>query len=283
MTEALPPDWPNRRFSRIRRGPVHEWHYQSMGKSGPGVLLLHGAGGSVHSYRDLLPILARETRVLAPDLPGHGFTRLGAQRRSDLTHMAQDLASLCGALDFRPRAIIGHSAGAAIALKMAMGLPEMKLICINPALQNFDGVAGVLFPAMARVLAAVPFTARLFSGASSSPDRVRRLIASTGSTLDDAGLELYRRLIAREEHVSGTLAMMAQWSLGGLLEQLPEIDADTLFIVGGGDRTVPPRVAEAAAERMPHARLHRMEGFGHLVHEEAPEEVAELCLAHLRA
>ena len=53
-------------------GAVRE-HVQRLGR-GPSMLLLHGTGASTHSFRDLLPALAEHFDVLAPDLPGHGFT-----------------------------------------------------------------------------------------------------------------------------------------------------------------------------------------------------------------
>ena len=109
-----------------------------------------------------------------------------------------------------------HSAGGAIALRMAQadlapqgGAPFV--IGINAALGEFPGLAGLVFPVMAKALAAMPFTASLFSGASSNPDRIKALIKSTGSELDAEGLDLYRRLVADRSHVDATLLMMAQW------------------------------------------------------------------------
>lgn len=278
-----PDDWPNRSASRMVRGPKHLWHVQQMGE-GPDVLLLHGAGGSVHSYAALMPLLAREVRVFAPDLPGHGFTRRGAQRRSGLDQMAEDISALCAQEGVRPRAIIGHSAGGAIALMMG-GLPAHEgatIIGINPALSRFEGMAGVLFPAMAKLLATVPFTSRLFSGVSSRPERIRSLMDSTGSKLTAEQIELYRRLVAREAHVNGTLDMMAQWNLDTLICGLMEITNPVHFITGTYDMTVPARVAEEAARKIPGARLTALERYGHLVHEEIPERVAEICLDALR-
>lgn len=276
MADDIPQDWPNRAFSRVLTGPVHRWHVQDCGTGEP-LLLLHGAGGSVHSFRALLPLLAEKYRVLAPDLPGHGYTRLGSQRRSGLAEMAEDLDALCAALDFRPSAIIGHSAGGAIALQMARSTPSLAVVGINPALSGFDGLAGVLFPVMAKMLAAIPFVSRLFSATSSRPDRIRSLIENTGSRIDSDGLDLYRRLVAHEAHVSGALSMMAQWTLDDLLEALPEIEARTLFITGADDRTVPPQISRTAAARMPNARLAAFDRYGHLIHEEIPEEIARTC------
>ncbi len=280
MEDGPPNDWPHRDVSQIVHGPVHRWHVQQTG-DGPDILLLHGAGGSTHSFRDLFKILASRYRVTMVDLPGHGFTQLGGQRRSGLTAMATDICALLAALEITPTAIIGHSAGAAIALELARDRPDLKLVGINPALQNFSGLAGLLFPMMARVLAATPFTARLFSGTSSQGKRTEALIAGTGSDLSAEGIALYRRLIASERHVNGALSMMAQWSLDDLITSLPDICCPTLFIAGINDKTVPVRIAKEAATKMPNATFEAIEGLGHLMHEEAPDLVADHILRFL--
>lgn len=282
MEDGPPLDWPHRDYSRMVRGPVHHWHIQQKG-DGPDIVLLHGAGGSTHSFRDLFEILAAKYRVTMMDLPGHGFTKLGGQRRSGLTAMADDVSALLASIDCAPIAIIGHSAGAAIALQIAKDQPALRLVGINPALQNFSGLAGVLFPMMAKVLAATPFTARLFSGASSQGGRTEALIAGTGSNLSAEGVALYQRLIASERHVNGALSMMAQWSLDDLIRSLPQIQSTTLFLAGSNDKTVPARIAQDAAGKMPDATLEIIEGLGHLLHEEAPNLAADHILAFLNS
>jgi len=280
MKDGPPPDWPHRDVSQMVHGPVHRWHVQQRGDD-PDILLLHGAGGSTHSFRDLFEILTDRYRVTMVDLPGHGFTQLGGQRRSGLTAMATDLSALLTALEITPTAIIGHSAGAAIALELAKDRPDLKLVGINPALQSFSGLAGLLFPMMARVLAATPFTARLFSGTSSQGKRTEALIAGTGSDLSAEGIALYRRLIASERHVNGALSMMAQWSLDDLINTLPQISCPTLFIAGTNDKTVPARIAKEAAAKMPNATFEAIDGLGHLMHEEAPDLIADHILRFL--
>jgi len=282
MEDGPPLDWPHRDCSRMVRGPVHHWHIQQKG-NGPGIVLLHGAGGSTHSFRDLFGILAAKYRVTMVDLPGHGFTKLGGQRRSGLTAMADDVSALFTSIGCAPIAIIGHSAGAAIALQIAKDQPTLRLVGINPALQNFSGLAGVLFPMMAKVLAATPFTARLFSGASSQGGRTEALIAGTGSNLPAEGIALYQRLIASERHVNGALSMMAQWSLDDLIRSLPQIQSPTLFLAGSNDKTVPSKIAQDAARRMPNATCEVIDGLGHLLHEEAPDLAAEHILPFLNS
>ena len=73
-------DWPHSDRSRIVDCAPHRWHVQEMG-AGELILLLHGAGGATHSFRDLAPRLARSHRVVAIDLPGQGFTRAGGRDR----------------------------------------------------------------------------------------------------------------------------------------------------------------------------------------------------------
>lgn len=272
-----PPDpaiWPHAALSRQITQPPHRWHAQIMGE-GPDLLLLHGAGSAVHSWRGLMPLLARSHRVIAVDLPGHGFTRSPNGARSGLDAMTQDLAQLIAAQGWRPAALVGHSAGGALALRLAGRLdPVPRVLGINAALTPFDGVAGWLFPLLARVLAANPLTPALFTLGTSGTRQARRMIEGTGSRLDAEGHALYARLMADRRHVNGALQMMARWSLDGLLRDLPRITAPTLLITGDRDRAVAPSVSEAAAVRMPAAQVLPLTGLGHLAHEEDPERLA---------
>ncbi len=255
---------------RIINGP-HRWHVQIMG-SGPDLLLLPGAGASTHTWRALIPDLAQTHHVIAPDLPGQGFTQSPNAARSGLSEMVEDLTALAVSEGWKPVAIIGHSAGAALALRLSQTLGTAKIIGINPALDNFDGVAGWLFPLMAKLLASNPFTANVFSFAATT-SRARRLIEGTGSRIDEASLAYYTRLTGDRAHVNGALQMMARWSLDELLEDLPNITADVLFLTGTNDTAVPPDVADRAAARLPNAVVHHLEGLGHLAHEEDPDRV----------
>lgn len=266
-------NWPLTEHSRIILCRPHRWHVQVAGR-GPLLLLIHGAGGATQSWRGLFPMLARHFRVVALDLPGQGFTRIGARQRLGLDAMAEDIGTLLAQEGWQPHAIIGHSAGAAIALRMAMDDPPPGgVIGINAALGKFRGVAGWLFPLMAKVLALNPFTAGMFT-ATANAASVGRLLKGTGSTLDPEGEALYRRLAQDRGHVDATLSMMAQWDLDPLLAALPRIDLPVLLITGSRDIAVPPETSEAAARKLPDATVRSLEGLGHLAHEEAPEAVA---------
>lgn len=266
--------------TRIINGP-HRWHVQIAG-SGPDLLLLPGAGASTHTWRLLIPDLAKNYRVLAVDLPGQGFTQSPSAQRSGLDEMTADLTELVKSQNWDPVAIMGHSAGAAIALRLSQTLGVPKIIGINPALDNFEGVAGWLFPFLAKMLAANPFTANVFAfGATQS--RARRLITGTGSQIDDEGVAFYSRLTADRAHVNGALQMMARWSLDDLVADLPDIDAEVLFLTGEADTAVAPEVAKRAAARLPNAKVKSLVGVGHLAHEEDPRLILDELTSFLQS
>ncbi|ATX64929.1 alpha/beta fold hydrolase BchO [Roseinatronobacter bogoriensis] len=279
--QGIPADWPLRAHSRVIRCRPHEWHVQVLGQ-GPDVLLLHGAGASAHSFRHLAQLL-HGYRAIIPDLPGQGFTRAGGMMRLGLDAMADDLAALCADQGWRPVAIIGHSAGAAIALRMAEVLPNPPrcIIGLNAALGPFDGFAGWLFPKLAKAMSASPFVAAIVTRLVSNRNQVEMLLKGTGSTLDAEGVTLYQRLVSDKRHVEGTLGMMAQWQLEPLIERLAQIMAPTLLIASDKDRAVPARVSRDAAAVIPRAEYVEVADFGHLLHEEAPYRVSELILPYL--
>lgn len=274
-------DWPHAGTSRFILCKPHKWHVQD-GGTGPLLLLLHGAGGGTQSFRHLIPLLAPTNRVIAIDLPGQGFTRLGAQARCGLETMAEDIAALCIQEDWQPSVIIGHSAGAAVAFDLATRLSNFPhVIGINAALSHFKGVAGVLFPLMAKALAMMPGVAALFTASNGNPRSVQRLIDGTGSKLPPHELRHYGALVSDQGHVNATLQMMAQWELGPLLGRLPHSNIHGMLIAATRDRAVPAITSRDIAAKMAHVDYAELPDLGHLVHEEAPEAVAALILEYL--
>ncbi len=273
-------DWPHRSASRFVEAAGLRWHIQEFGEAEkPGLLLLHGTGAATHSWRGLAPLLAERYRVVAPDLPGHGFTDPLPPGRLSLPGMAEAVAGLCDHLDLVPALAVGHSAGAAVLARMCLDrriTPDL-LVALNGALTPFPGVASFLFPSMARMLFLNPVTPRLFAW-SADKAAVRRLLDGTGSRLDQPGLDLYRRLLSRSGHVSGALGMMANWDLAALDRDLPKLGVPALLVVGSEDKAIRPDTAFALRDRLPSARIELLRGLGHLAHEEAPGRVAEIVL-----
>jgi magnesium chelatase accessory protein len=270
-------EWPNRVSSLFVHASGFRWHVQVMG-SGPTLLLLHGAGAATHSWRDLAPELARDFTVIAPDLPGHGFTETPDSDGLSLPGMTRALRGMLRALDARPHMVVGHSAGAAIGLRLCLEgcVGEGGLVSINGALQPFPGVAGHIFPVMAKLLFLNPLAVELFAWRASRPGAVARLIEGTGSRIDAAGLRDYGRLLGTTGHIAGALGMMANWDLHPLAIEMPRLAKRLTLVVSENDRAVPPKVGRAVQALAPGSELITLPGLGHLAHEEAPAQVAAM-------
>lgn len=276
-------DWPNGTYSTFVRCESINWHVQRMG-SGPLILLLHGTGASTHSWAELMPRLAREFSVLAIDLPGHGFTSSPTRPEASLPGMAAAIAALLTGLDIKPSFLVGHSAGAAIALQLCLDghCAPRSIISINGAVIPFEGPASFLFPVLAKAVNLNSFSARCFAWAAQDQRRVRRLISQTGSSVSETYFAHYARLLRTPAHVAGALRMMAHRDLTRLFERLRDVDQAVHFLVGDRDRAVPPQDAYIAKERIAGAEIHHIGGLGHLAHEEDAERVGST-IEHLLA
>lgn len=276
-------DWPNRAASRLVEAAGSRWHVQIMGE-GPPLLLLHGTGATSHSWAGLLPRLARHATVIAPDLPGQGFTTTADRRQLSMDGMARALRHLLDQLELEPQFGVGHSAGAAILARMAIDgrLAPRAIASLNGAFVPFGGAVSRLFSPLAKLLALNPLVPQLFAWSAGERASVERLLASTGSKIPAESLAIYQRLFGSPAHVSGTLAMMASWDLDTLLKDLPRLDKPLLLVAGENDQTVSPDDTHLISRIVRKSEIARLPGLGHLAHEESPERVADVVLAFVR-
>ena len=271
-------DWPNRGSSRFVQAGGLRWHVQIMGR-GPVLLLVHGTGSATHSWRDLAPGLAERFTIVAPDLPGHGFTQSPPKAAGlSLPGMTGGLVALLDALKIRPDLAVGHSAGAAILARLCLdgAIAPRALICLNGALLPLRGFAAHWFAPAARIFVSNPLLIRVFARRARAPDSVERLFATTGSRLEPDGLKLYRRLISTPSHVASTLGMMANWDLMPLKRDLPGLITPLVLVAAERDGTIRPADARKVGALVPGSEVIDLPSVGHLAHEERPERVAEL-------
>ena len=296
MTQRLQWDtdglnWPHREASQFVQAAGLCWHIQQFGAGNdhlPLALLIHGTGASSHSWRGLVPLLQPHFRLLSLDLPGHAFTDMPGSGRAvqqlSLPGMAQAIHALLSVLGLSPALVIGHSAGAAIGVRMCLdGLMTPKLVLsINGAFLPLGGMAGQLFLPAARLMSALPFVPQIFSWRAADAAVLQRLMDSTGSKLDTTGMALYGKLVSNAGHAAGALAMMAHWDLPSLVQDIPRLKTPLSLVVASQDRTVSPREAQRVMALLPppvRREVVTLPRLGHLAHEERPDLVAAAVVA----
>jgi magnesium chelatase accessory protein len=202
-----------------------------------------------------------------------------------LCPVVKEIAGLLKTLQVEPAAIIGHSAGAALALQLALdhgfGGP---IIGLSAALRPFPGPFAQIFPAVAKALFINPLVPRIFAGTVDVAGGAGRFLwRSTRSRIDADGIACYRTLLTHPGHAGGALAMMANWDLPSLRDRMSNVRNPVLLVHGESDPAIPLAWAREAQGWLANARLDVLPGLGHLAHEEAPEKAAALIAAFLAA
>jgi len=258
------------------------WRLLRAGR-GPRLLLLHGTGSVSGSWAKLAAALATNFEILAPDLPGHGCSGALPAGENGLNAYAGALGTLLGELRAEPDLIIGHSAGAAIAARLALdeSRSRVPVISINGALRPLSGWTAATYVPAARLLGLSPLVPDLLGSLVANlvaADRraVRRLLESTGSRVDADMMALYDPLMRNRAHLAGTLRMLAHWDLHTLGVDLVRLGKRLTLIVGLNDRTVSPRDADWIRARVAGCTCLQVPGLGHLAHEEAPQQIASM-------
>lgn len=211
------------RLTQPRRQPLSGGRRPApLARAGRGLRPGHAAGArhgaATHSWARLLPPLAARFTVVAPDLPGHGFTDMPPPRRMSRPAWATAWAR-CWRLWTSADAGGRHSAGAAILCRMALD----RVLAPGPdrGHQRRAAAAPAAWRATCSALGAArrrtSLLPRLFSWhARVDGHMVRRLICDTGSRIGGVELEMYQWLAQRPGHAAAALAMMAHWDLEAL-------------------------------------------------------------------
>lgn len=244
--------------------------------AGPGLVLLHGWGGSADTWRPLLSRLAGVgRRAIAVDLP---TTELPAGPM--LPQLDEFAAELVGRWARRRQVVVvGNSLGGTVALRLAerADLPLAGVVPVAPAGLDmprwFDAVDR---DALVRALVALPLPRPALSGAISGV--YRRLAFSAPHAAD---LEAVRAHAAAHASRAGLARLLA--SGRRLLPELatPPFDfaaiaCPVLLVWGTRDHMCPHRGARVLSEALPGARVELIDGCGHCPQLEAPERLLEL-------
>ena len=237
------------------------------------IVLIHGFGGDLNNWMFTQPALAQAHRVLSVDLPGHGGSskEVGA---GDLAALSGALAGFLEARDIPKAHLVGHSLGAAVALRFALGKPahpaSLTLICPAGfgAEINGDFIAGFIAATRRKQLQPV----------------LERLVADKSLVSRDMAEDVLR--FKRLDGAQAALTAIAEANFGGgtqreiLVSQLQKLDGIPIQVIWGAkDEIIPARQAEALP---PSIAVHVLREAGHMPHMERAAEVNRLILSQVR-
>jgi pimeloyl-ACP methyl ester carboxylesterase len=274
------------RYQRADVDGVRIFYREAGNPNAPASLLLHGFPSSSHMYRDLIPLLADRYHVVAPDLPGFGFSDAPdrAQFKYTFEHLATVMNRFTEVIAMNRFAVYLFDYGAPVGFRIALAHPERITAIVS---QNGNAYAEGLSPGFDRLrkawaepnegnrnalragLTPAANQRRYFSGVA---DVDKSLIAPESYTLDDV-------LLARPGNAEIQLDLLADY--GSNVEQYPKYQEylrihqpPLLAIWGKNDPTFVAAGAEAFRRDVPNAEIHLLD-TGHFALETHTREIAD--------
>lgn len=259
--------------------------------NGPALVLLHGMAGSSATWQHVMPLLAGEFTLLAPDLIGHGDS--AKPRRGDyaIGAYASVVRDLMLALGVERATLVGQSFGGGVAMQVAYQFPEYceRLVLVG------SGGLGVEVNPILRALSvpgaslALPIGCqRIFSdlGAKLLGWRERR-----GKKMGPAAAEIWRSYASLGDPDTRRAFML---TLRAVVDHFGQrvtardrlylaSEMPTLIVWGTSDPIIPVAHALAAHDAMRGSRLELFEDTGHFPHCEQPERFARVLAEFVRS
>ncbi|TNF88620.1 MAG: alpha/beta fold hydrolase [Gammaproteobacteria bacterium] len=250
-------------------------HYSSAG-DGEALVVLHGLFGSSRNWQSLSRRFASRFQVFSVDLRNHGQSFHADEM--NYPAMAGDLAALLQQLGLESCRILGHSMGGKVAMTLAANYPGLvgRLVIADIApvsyLHHYDDlIEPILALPLEQIESRTQADHRLRQHIPEDPLRTF-LLQNLVRQADGWRWRINWRAIQRDmEFLTGFDEMPAGW----------RIDLPTLFIRGARSDYVGDAEIDLIRERFGDAEIATIEGAGHWLHAERPEEFAERVLAFL--
>lgn len=251
-------------------------HYKIAGTGEPVMILLHGFGASTYTWHKVMATLADRGTVIAFDRPAFGLTERPLPGSwTDENPYTSDFSAnltigLMDQLGVDKAFLVGHSAGAGIAVQTALAHPKRVsgLVLVDPALSGRPGMPDWLenTPQMKRL---GPFLARSLSGKEG--DAFLEASWYDFSKFTEADREAYRKPLRVADWDVALWEFTKANQTTDLSSQLGEIQVPVLVIHGKDDRIIPITEGERIAEALPDAQFEVVLACGHLPQEECPD------------
>jgi pimeloyl-ACP methyl ester carboxylesterase len=260
----------------------HRVSYRTAGDGPEVVVLIHGITGSADTWEEVIPALAAEFTVVAPDLLGHGHS---AKQRGDysLGAYASGVRDVVAALGYDHATVVGHSLGGGVAMQLAYQFPER---CDRLVLVSSGGLGREVHPLLrAAALPGAEFVLPIVC-ATKLRDAGNAVWGALGQLGLSAGPDLeemwrgYASLADRDAQQAFVHTLRTIVDGGGQRVSATDrlylaAEVPTLLVWGEADRIIPVEHGIEAQEAIPGSRLEVFEGAGHFPHRTDPDRFVD--------
>lgn len=258
---------------------AHKLFYRTAGSGEKTIVLLHGIPTNSYLWTSVIPELAEEFTVIAPDMLGFGQSGRATRKNLTLPKQAEHILALLDALNIQSVHIVGHDLGGGVAQILAVNHPKRVSSFIV-----LDGVAFNNWP-LAKVIALRYPTAREFESPSFFIERMLREGLFHQEILAP---ELLQPFLSPFNHKKGLLELQeASFALDhhqteDLVPELEKLQIPATFLYGQYDRLLPAYWGFRLKETVPNSTFKVLPECGHFSMLDNPLLVAEEIAAHLK-
>ncbi len=281
--EELKPKYTNThsKFIEVQGMQVH---YRIEGNEADSVplLLLHGAGSSLHTWDSVVRIIGNKRKIIRLDLPAYGLTGPTPDRQYSIESYTKFILNFLEKLKVTKCDLVGNSLGGYISWSVTLERPSMvrKLVIMDAIGYSLEKRERPL----AFKLARIPVLNKVLTFVtprSIIEKSVLNLYADKGRVTKTL-VDRYFELTLREGNRQAFIDIASSSTKSELYKMIPRIIQPTLIIWGSEDKFVPVENANRFKTDIPNSRLEILSNIGHLPMEESPTKTAELILEFTR-
>jgi pimeloyl-ACP methyl ester carboxylesterase len=253
-------------------------HFQEAGaENAPPLILIHGFISSNLVWSDvLLPLAATGFRVIAPDLPGYGYSDKPGDGEYTIESQACAVIGLMDRLEIEKATIVGASYGGAVAASMALDYPERVERLVLVGTVSNDEPKKKLLLRISRLSVVGDIVTPLFLGSRwILRKRIEEMYRRIGQPVDEHKLAARHHLLATSNVHRAMIRTARRWSANRIQSEASRIRQPTLIVWGDSDTHIPLAEGFRLSNAIRDSRLIVFRNCGHLPPTEYPEKFVE--------
>lgn len=263
-------------FTRVNGVRVH---YQEAGdEHAPPIILIHGFISSNLIWSHVLrPLAGKGFRVIAPDLPGYGYSEKPADAKYSIAEQARNINDFMDRLGIKNATIVGASYGAAVAATMALDYPERvhKLVLIG-AVMNDEAKKKFLLRISCLPLIGDIATPLFLGSRWILKKRMENMYRRMQKPINQKMVASRHHLLATSNTHRAMIRTARAWSANRIEREASLIRQPTMILWGDQDDHFPLDNAFRLRDAIPNSKLVVFRNCGHLPPAEHPDKFVEV-------